>query len=84
MGALTIGAARRVVVWKGFDAAVGAEGTLYAVPGALRASHGRRPLSFQVFVRVRLPTGGTGRMWNMVMSRGHGMAGDEHAGHVVR
>ena len=34
------------------------------VPDPLQITHGKRPVSFQVFLRVRLPTGSMGRMWN--------------------
>jgi hypothetical protein len=44
-------------------------------PEALRTSHGRYPVSFQAFMRLRLPTRGMGRMWNMRMSTGHRMGG---------
>ena len=42
-----------------------------AVPG-----HGEHPVSFQVFFRLRPPTLGMGRMWNMRMTQpmaGHRM-----------
>ena len=81
--AITVGAARRLVTWKGFDGAVGAEFTLYGVPEPLRPTHGDHPVSGQVFFRLRLPTGNMGRMWNMRMSQGHSMAMD-HAGHSMR
>jgi hypothetical protein len=71
VAAVTIGAARRVAAWRGFEGALGAQATAYRVPDELVATHGRRPLSFQVFFRLRLPTGGEGRMWNTRMSRPH-------------
>lgn len=73
--ALTLGGSRRLLVWKGFDGALGAQATFYQVPEALRATHGSRPISYQVFFRLRLPSGPMGRMWNMVMSQGHTMGG---------
>jgi hypothetical protein len=73
VAALTFGATRRLFRARGFDTAVGADLTTYRVPPTLRGSHGDHPLSFQVFLRLRLPTGPMGRMWNMRMSRGHGM-----------
>lgn len=83
VGAFTIGAARRLAIWRGFEAALGAQLTLYAVPDPLRVTHGDHPASFQAFVRVRLPSGPMGRMWNMRMSQGHKMTMD-HAGHMMR
>ncbi len=81
--AVTLGAARRLVTWKGFDGAAGAEFTFYRVPEPLRVTHGSHPVSFQIFFRLRLPTGNMGRMWNMRMSEGHKMEMG-HAGHVMR
>ena len=81
--AITLGAARNVVTWKGFDGAAGAQATFYGVPDDLQATHGKHPVSFQAFFRLRLPSGRMGRMWNMRMSQGHKMAMD-HAGHVMR
>ena len=82
LGALTLGVARPLGRWRGFEAALAAQGTTYAVPAALRATHGRRPVSFQAFLRVRLPSGQAGRMWNMRMSAGPSMT-DGHAGHTT-
>jgi hypothetical protein len=67
-------------VWRGWDAAVGAHATFYRVPEVLRVTHGSRPVSFQIFFRLRLPTGNGDRMWNMRMSRAHRMTMD-HSGH---
>jgi hypothetical protein len=83
VAALTLGATRRLFTAKGFEGALGAQATVYRVPGLLKATHGSSPVSFQVFFRLRLPTGGSSRMWNMRMSQGHKM-GSEHAGHVMR
>jgi hypothetical protein len=82
--ALTVGGTRRLFTWRAFDAALGAQAAFYQVPQVLRATHGTRPVSFQLFFRLRLPAGPMGRMWNMVMSRGHAGAADEPAGHVMR
>jgi hypothetical protein len=82
--ALTVGGTRRLFTWRGFDAALGAQAAFYQVPQVLRATHGSRPVSFQVFFRLRLPSGPMGRMWNMVMSRGYAGPADQHAGHVIR
>ncbi len=71
--AVTLGAARRLVTWRGFEGALGAQLAFHVSPEALRTTHGKYPVSFQAFVRLRLPTGGMGRMWNMRMSQGHRM-----------
>jgi hypothetical protein len=81
--AITIGAARRLLTWRGFEGAVGGQVTFYGVPDVLKVTHGERPVSFQAFFRLRLPSGSMGRMWNMRMSQGHKMAMD-HSGHVMR
>jgi hypothetical protein len=81
--ALTVGAGRRLLMWRGFEGAIGAHVTFYGVPGLLQTTYTNHPISFQVFLRVRLPAGRMGRMWNMRMSQGHKMAMD-HAGHVTR
>ena len=77
--AVTLGGARRLLTWRGFEGAVGGALTLYGVPEILKPTHTERPVSFQVFFRLRLPSGSMGRMWNMRMSQGHSMTG--HAGH---
>jgi hypothetical protein len=81
--AFTLGASRRLLTWKGFEGALGVAATFYGVPRVLEATHGSRPVSAQVFFRLRLPTGPMGRMWNMRMSEGHRVA-DPHAGHVMK
>ncbi len=68
VGAFTVGAVRDLPHWRGFEAGLGAGVTLYAVPGILKPTHGSRPVSFQVFFRVRPPVSRMGRMWNMRMS----------------
>jgi hypothetical protein len=76
VGAFTAGAARDLVTWRGFEGAVGAAATLYAVPEALKHTHGSHPVSFQIFFRLR-PPAPMGRMWNMRMSQpmaGHPMS----------
>jgi hypothetical protein len=67
--ALTIGAVRDVTRWRGFNIGAGVDVTVYAVPDALRASHGDHPVSAHVFLRVRPPAGHMGRMWNMRMAK---------------
>lgn len=83
VAAVTVGAARRLLTWRGFEGALGGEVTFYGVPDVLKPTHGERPVSFQLFFRVRLPSGSMGRMWNMRMSQGHKMEMD-HSGHVRR
>jgi hypothetical protein len=76
VGAFTLGGLRDIVSWKGFDGGVGAALTLYTVPDRLTSTHGEHPVSFQVFFRLRPPTLGMGRMWNMRMTQpmaGHRM-----------
>ncbi len=75
VGALTAGVVRDVLAWRGFEGGLGAAVTFYAVPDALKPTHGDHPVSFQVFFRLRVPAGPMGRMWNMRMTRpmsGHG------------
>jgi hypothetical protein len=74
--------ARPLGNWRGFETALAAQATTYAVPSALRATHGGQPVSFQAFLRVRLPSGPAGRMWNMRMSAGPSMT-TGHAGHTM-
>jgi hypothetical protein len=65
-----------VVKVRGFEGALWGEVTLYAVPEALRSTHGDHPVSFQFFFRLR-PPAPAGRMWNMRMSpppMGRGMS----------
>jgi hypothetical protein len=83
VSAFTVGATRRLLTWRGFDGALGAQVTFYGVPEVLKTTHGDHPVSFQVFARLRLPSGSMGRMWNMRMSQGHKMEMD-HSGHVMR
>ena len=78
---ITASATRRLFVWRGFEGAIGGSVMFYGVPEVLRPTHGEHPVSFQAFFRLRLPTGKSGRMWNMRMSQGHGTA-TGHAGHA--
>lgn len=76
LAAFTGGGVRDVVSWRGFQGAVGAELTVYAVPEVLRGTHGDHPVSFQLFFRLH-PPAPMGRMWNMRMSQpptGHDMS----------
>jgi hypothetical protein len=67
VGALTLGAIRRVGRWGGLETGVGMNATVYAVPEALRTTYGAHPFSFQLFVQVRPHFGNMGPMWNMRM-----------------
>jgi hypothetical protein len=78
VAAFTIGGARNIASWRGFDGALGAEVVFYRVPDALTETHGEHPVSFQVFFRLRLPSSGPARMWNMRMSQGHHMDMGDH------
>jgi hypothetical protein len=80
VGALTLGAQREFVRWKGFTASLGANGTLYHVPESLSATYGNHPASFQVFLQLRPPVSSMGRMWNMRMA-GPAMSGPVPAAH---
>jgi hypothetical protein len=62
--AATFGATHAIANWK-WETAVGGDLTLYRVPPGLRVSYANHPVSFHVFVRVRVPAGHMGRMWNM-------------------
>jgi hypothetical protein len=67
--AFTLGGARDVLNWGGFEGGVGADATFYGVPAALQPAYSARPVSFHVFFRLRPPAGAMGRMWNMRMSQ---------------
>ena len=67
--ALTGGAVRNVWWWRGFEAGVGGDVTVYGVPGALTPMYTAHPVSVHVFFRLRPPAGAMGRMWNMRMSQ---------------
>jgi hypothetical protein len=66
------------------EAGIGAATTFYDVPETLVPTYGSRPVSFQVFFRLRPSAGSMGRMWNMhlikPMHAPH--ATDPHAGHT--
>jgi hypothetical protein len=68
--AISVAGTRRFLTWQGFEAALGGQVVFHVTPEVLKAAYGDYPVSFQVFLRLRLPTGGSPRMWNMVMSRG--------------
>jgi hypothetical protein len=67
--ALTLGAVRDVLTWRGFEGGFGADVTFYGVPASLEPMYSNHPVSFHVFFRLRPPAGAMGRMWNMRMSQ---------------
>ena len=80
--AVTVGALRHLPRWNALESGIGAAITLYGVPDRLRPTHGDRPASFQLFVRIRPAAGAMGRMWNMHMTKPmHPAGADPHAGH---
>ncbi len=68
LGALTLAAEHGLFRARGMDAAAGVNLTVYAVPAALRATHGSQPVSFQVFLSVRPLAASVHRMWNARMA----------------
>lgn len=64
VAAFTVGGARRIVVWRGFEGALAGQIALYGVPHGLESAYGSFPVSAQVFFRLRLPSGPMGRMWD--------------------
>jgi hypothetical protein len=84
VAAITLGTVRELPRWRGLEAGIGAAATFYGVPERLRATHGERPVSFQVFLRLRPAPGSMGRMWNMYMTRPMlPAAANPHAGHQM-
>lgn len=81
--AYTVGVARELATPRRFSIAVGAQATTYTVPARLVPTHGSHPVSMQVFVRLRPPAPGMGRMWNMTMTDpmpGMRLGGMDHSG----
>jgi hypothetical protein len=68
VSAVTLGASRRIARRAGWDVSAGADATMYAVPGVLEPTHGARPVSFHVFLRIR-PPAPMGRMIDVTMTR---------------
>jgi hypothetical protein len=66
--ALTVAVSRGLARGHGVELAIGAAGTIYGVPSALRATHGAHPASAQVWLSLRRAGGAMGRMWNMRMT----------------
>ena len=80
--AATLGAVRELPRWRGVESGAGAAVTFYGVPERVRSAYGR-PVSFQIFLRLRPAPGPMGRMWNMHMIKPMHPAGtDPHAGHA--
>ena len=65
--ALTLGAVRELPRWRRLETGIGAAATFYGVPDRLTLTLRQRPVSFQVFFRLRPAAGAMGRMWNMHM-----------------
>jgi len=57
IGAFTFGGVRDVVHSANWQGGVGVDVTFYAKPSALDAAYGSRPVSFQIFLRIRPGTG---------------------------
>ena len=72
--AISLAGTRRFLTVRGFEAALGAQVVFHVTPDVLSDTHGEFPVSWQAFLRLRLPTGTMGRMWNMRMSQAHRMA----------
>ena len=82
--AATIGAVRELPRWRGVESGIGAGATFYGVAQRLQTAYGRKPVSFQVFLRLRPAAGAMGRMWNMHMIKPmHPAGADPHAGHQM-
>jgi hypothetical protein len=63
---------------------VGVAVTFYAVSDRLQSTYDVRPVSLQVFLRLRKAAGATGRMWNMHMIKPmHPAVRYHHAGHQM-
>jgi hypothetical protein len=84
VAALTLGMVRELPRWRRFETGIGAAATFYGVPDRLTPTYGKRPISFQVFFRLRPAPGTMGRMWNMHMIKPmHPAVTDPHAGHQM-
>jgi len=53
IGAYTFGGTRDLIHDRAWQLGLGADATFYSMPAALNASYGERPVSFQVFLRMR-------------------------------
>jgi hypothetical protein len=64
--ALTVGAVRDLATFRGLSLGIGGDATFYTPPALLQVTHGERPASFQLFVRIARANI-AGRMWNQTM-----------------
>ena len=84
VAAVTLGAVRELPRWRRLESGISTAVTFYGVPDSLKPTHGKRPVSFQVFLRIRPAAGAMGRMWNMHMIKPmHPATVDPHAGHQM-
>jgi len=51
--AMTVGGVRRIAAGHGIDLAIGGDATFYRVPARLQPTHGERPASAHIFLRIR-------------------------------
>ncbi len=65
--AATVGAMQDLPTLGRFDLSLGADVTLHRTPEQLIGIYGSRPAAFKVFLRLRLPVPGMGRMQDMTM-----------------
>jgi len=77
--ATTAGSVRDLTTIAGLAIGVGGDVTFYGVPPLLRNTHGERPVSFHVFVRIA-PAELTRRMFDMTMGE-HAAGAGAGAGH---
>ena len=75
--AFTVGAVRDIATVQGASMGIGSDVTFYGVSPLLRNTHGDRPVSFQVFLRVSRANQSR-RMWDMTMAQQHGSRGHSH------
>jgi hypothetical protein len=66
----TVGSAFEIARIRGWELAVGGDVQFYKVPVRLQGTHGEQPVSYHMFLRLRVPESPMGRMWNMMMSDG--------------
>ena len=67
--AMTVGALRDLPTVKGFELGLGGDVTFHRSPDRLAGIYGSTPVSFKVFLRLRLPVPMMGRMQDMTMMR---------------
>ena len=60
VAALTLGVVRELPRWRRLESGIGAAATFYGVPDRLTPTYGKRPVSFQVFFRLRPAARGDG------------------------